>query len=78
MNTRNKVTISKKKKVIGVCFFPLGNGLESPHSEGDLLIYSLLPWSQRFVNTASTIQEHINTQGRSIGLAGQPEPNPNK
>lgn len=50
----------------------------SPHSDSDLVIYSFLPWSQHFAKTASTIQEHINNQGQSRGLAGQLEQNPNK
>lgn len=66
------------KKGSSVCLSPLGNGLVSPHTKGDLLIYSLLPCSQHFVNTEPAIQKHINTQGQSTDLAGQPEQNPNK
>lgn len=88
ISTANKLNKSQKiycsierhspKMLLRVCFFLLCHGVVSHLSECDLLIYSFLPWSKHFVNTATPIQEHINTQGRSTGLAGQPEQNPNK
>lgn len=57
---------------------PSLQAVASPHSDGDLVIYSFLPWSEHFAKTASTIQEDINNQGQSRGLAGQLEQNPNK
>lgn len=77
-----KITVElniSQKQLLRVCFSPQGNGLVSPLSEGDLLIYSFLPRSQHFVNTASTIQEtHQHPRTVHTGLAGQPEQNPNK
>lgn len=51
----------QKKRLLRARFFPLGNGLTSPHSEGDLLIYSLLPWSQHFVTTVLTMSGTAST-----------------
>lgn len=66
--------IKKQNKNPALCL----HAVASPRSDGDLVIYSFLHWSQRFAKTASTIQGDINNQGQSRGLAGQLEQNPNK